>query len=299
MSNFQYWYLNQGGEGLPAGAIAYRDRVEADGGTVQSIGCIPSEVWDWVAPTYNAETLAMIAKAIADGITLPSAANLALISDSIDSLKAAGAWSIADRITFWGNDSSSTGFGTINAKTPSADLATIVNSITLVNKKGIEGDGVSAYVDTKYNPTTDAVNYGLDSASILFYQYKVATVGFDLYGDSSSQRLRLQSRSTTLQRVNVSANLNSAVNFAQVGTIGVHRKNNVNVDVQVNGTISARTYVPAATLPNSDLTLFAANGATAFGNAGVTMEWVGADASAVGVAIHTIMENYYNQLQLL
>jgi hypothetical protein len=123
---------------------------------------------------------------IADGITLPSEANLLLISSTIDSLKAAGAWSIADRIAFWGNDSSSTGFGTINAKTPSADLATIVNSITLVNKKGVEGDGVSAYIDTNYNPTTDAVNYGLNSASILLYQYKVATVGFDLYGITGS-----------------------------------------------------------------------------------------------------------------
>jgi hypothetical protein len=261
VSNFQYWYLNQGGEGLPAGAIAYRDRVEADGGTVQSLGCIPSEVWDWVAPTYNAETLAMIAKAIADGLTLPSAANLSLISSTIDSLKAASAWSIADRITFWGNDSCSTGFGTINAKTPSADLATIVNSITLVNKKGVEGDGISAYVDTKYNPTTDAVNYGLDSASILFYQYKVATVGFDLYGVGGSQVLRIQSRNNILQRVNTASNLNSAVNFAQVGTIGVHKKSAFNVDVQVNGTISARTYLSSSSLPNLDLTLFAANSA--------------------------------------
>jgi len=299
VSNFQYWYLNQGGEGLPAGAIAYRDRVEADGGTVQSLGCIPSEVWDWVAPSYNAETLAMIAKAIADGLTLPSEANLLLISSTIDSLKAAGAWSIADRITFWGNDSSSAGFGTINAKTPSADLAIIVNSITLVNKKGVEGDGISAYIDTKYNPTTDAVNYGLNSASILLYQYKVSTVGLNIYGGDSSQVLWLQSRNNIIQRVNTASSLNSAVNFAQVGTIGVHRKNVVNVDVQVNGTISARTYAGSAVLPNSDLTLFTANSAAAFGNAGVTMEWVGADASAVGVAIHTIMENYYNQLQLL
>jgi len=251
------------------------------------------------APSYNAETLAMIAKAIADGLTLPSAANLSLISSTIDSLKAAGAWSIADRIAFWGNDSSSTGFGTINAKTPSADLATIVNSITLVNKKGIEGDGVSAYVDTKYNPTTDAVNYGLNSASILLYQYKVATVGFDLYGGDGSQVLRIRSRNTVLQRVNDISNLNSTVNFAQVGTIGVHKKNSVDVDVQVNGTISSRTYAGTDILPNSDLTLLAGVGATVFGDSGVTMEWVGADASAVGVAIHTIMENYYNQLQLL
>jgi hypothetical protein len=299
VSNFQYWYLNQGGEGLPAGAIAYRDRVEADGGTVQSLGCVPSEVWDWVAPTYNAETLAMIAKAIADGLTLPSAANLSLISSTIDSLKAASAWSIADRITFWGNDSCSTGFGTINAKTPSADLATIVNSITLVNKKGVEGDGISAYVDTNYNPTTDAVNYGLNSASILLYQYKVATVGINLYGITGVSSTRLQSKDGTLQRINSTSNLSNDAAFDQIGTIGLHKVDSVNVNVQINSTLTARTYSGSSELPNSDFSIFSAPTGVLFCNAGVTMEWVGANASAVGVAIHTIMENYYNQLQLL
>jgi hypothetical protein len=41
---FQYWYLMQG-EGLPAGAIAYKNRVEADGGTTTSLGCVPNEIW--------------------------------------------------------------------------------------------------------------------------------------------------------------------------------------------------------------------------------------------------------------
>ena len=48
-----YWYLFGGGEGFPPAAIAYRDRVEADGGTVQSLSCVPSEVWDWVDSPYN------------------------------------------------------------------------------------------------------------------------------------------------------------------------------------------------------------------------------------------------------
>ena len=251
------------------------------------------------SPTYNAETLAMIAKAIADGITLPSSANLALISDSIDSFKAANAWSIADRVIFWGNDSGSTGFGTINAKTTSADLATIVNSITLVNKKGVEGDGISAYIDTKYNPTTDAVNYGLDSASILLYQYKVATVGVDLYGIQTSSSTRLQSRSTSIQRINSTSNLTHNAVFNQIGTIGLHKVDSVNVNVQTNSTLTARTYSGSSELPNADFSIFSAPTGVGFCDAGVTMEWVGADASAVGVAIHTIMENYYNQLQLL
>jgi hypothetical protein len=251
------------------------------------------------SPTYNAETLAVIAKAIAEGIPLPSAANLSLVSSTIDSLKAAGAWSIADRIAFWGNDSNSTGFGTINAKTPSADLATIVNSIALVNKKGVEGDGVSAYIDTNYNPTTDAVNYGLNSASILLYQYKVATVGVDLYGIATSSSTRLQSRFISLQRINATSNLSGTAAFNQIGTIGLHKVDSVNVNVQINSTLTALTYSGSSALPNSDFSIFSAPKGVNFCDAGVTMEWVGADASAVGVAIHTIMENYYNQLQLL
>jgi len=253
----------------------------------------------FAAPSYNAETLEVIAKAIADGIPLPSAANLSLVSSTIDNLKDVGAWTIADRIAFWGNDSSSTGFGTINAKTPSADLATIVNSITLANKKGVEGDGVSAYVDTKYNPTTDAVNYGLNSASILLYQYKVATVGVDLYGITGASLVRLQSKDGTLQRINSTSNLSGDAKFDQIGTIGLHKRDSVNVNVQINSTLTARTYSGSSELPNSDFSIFSAPTGVLFCNAGVTMEWVGADASAVGAAIHTIMENYYNQLQLL
>ena len=295
---FQYWYLMQGGEGLPAGAIAYKNRVEADGGTTTSLGCVPSQVWEW-AESYNAQTQAMIDKAIAEGFALPSAANLRLINDAIDGLIAAGAWNTkADVIRFWGNDSGSANFGRINAVNPSSDLAVLVNAVGFVNKKGVEGDGVSARVNTKYNPTVDAVNYALDSASIMLYQYKVATVGAGLYGDDVS-RLRISSLNSVVQRINVGVNLSSAVNFAQVGTLGVHRKDSVNVDVQTNATISARTYAGSAVLPNYDLTIFAVVGATAFSNAGVSLEWVGSDASSVGVAIHNILDTYYTQLQLL
>jgi hypothetical protein len=296
---FQYWYLMQGGEGLPAGAIAYKNRVEADGGTTTSLGCVPSQVWEW-AESYNAQTQAMIDKAIAEGFALPSAANLRLINDAIDGLIAAGAWNTkADVIRFWGNDSGSANFGRINAVNPSSDLAVLVNAVGFVNKKGVEGDGVSARVDTKYNPSVDAVNYALDSASIMLYQYKVATTGFALYGGGATQVLRLQSRNQVIQRVNVASNLSSSVNFAQVGTLGVHRKDSVNVDVQTNGTISARTYSGSAVLPNYDLTIFATVGATQFSNAGVSLEWIGSDASSVGVAIHNILDTYYTQLQLL
>ena len=295
---FQYWYLMQGGEGLPAGAIAYKNRVESDGGTTTSLGCVPSQVWEW-AESYNAQTQAMIDKAIAEGFALPSAANLRLINDAIDGLIAAGAWNTkADVIRFWGNDSGSANFGRINAVNPSSDLAVLVNAVGFVNKKGVEGDGVSARVNTKYNPTVDAVNYALDSASIMLYQYKVATVGVGLYGDDVS-RLRISSLNSVVQRINVGVNLSSAVNFAQVGTLGVHRKDSVNVDVQTNATISARTYAGSAVLPNYDLTIFAVVGATAFSNAGVSLEWVGSDASSVGVAIHNILDTYYTQLQLL
>jgi len=295
---FQYWYLMQGGEGLPAGAIAYKNRVEADGGTTTSLGCVPSQVWEW-AESYNAQTQAMIDKAIAEGFALPSAANLRLINDAIDGLIAAGAWNTkADVIRFWGNDSGSANFGRINAVNPSSDLAVLVNAVGFVNKKGVEGDGVSARVNTKYNPTVDAVNYALDSASIMLYQYKVATVGVGLYGDDVS-RLRISSLNSVVQRINVGVNLSSAVNFAQVGTLGVHRKDSVNVDVQTNATISARTYAGSAVLPNYDLTIFATVGVTQFSNAGVSLEWIGSDASSVGVAIHNILDTYYTQLQLL
>jgi hypothetical protein len=249
--------------------------------------------------SYNAETLVMMAAAVTNGIPMPSPANLELISSTIDSLKAEGAWTVADRVTFWGNDSGSAGFGTINAVSPSTDLAELVNSVAFENKKGVEGDGVSAYIDTKYNPTTDAVNYGLDFASILLYQYKVATVGNDLFGIPSASFVRIKSANSSIQRINASGNLSNNAVFNQIGTIGLHKIDATNTDVQVNGVIFATTNVGPATLPNDDFSIFSAPTGVGFCNAGVTMEWVGAEVSSKGIAIHTIMQNYYTQLQLL
>jgi len=249
--------------------------------------------------SYNAQTQAMIDKAIAEGFALPSAANLKLISDAIDGLIAADAWNTkADVIRFWGNDSGSANFGRINAVNPSSDLAVLVNAVGFVDKKGVEGDGISALVDGKYNPTVDAVNYGIDSASIMLYQYKVATFGAALYGSEFSE-VRINSDNSRVQRVNASSSLNVSTNFAQIGTIGVHKKDAVNVDVQTNAIISPRTYSGASILPNYDLTIFAILSAGFVSDAGISMEWVGGDASSVGLAINTIMTNYYNQLQLL
>ena len=251
------------------------------------------------AISYNDETQAMIDKAVAQGFALPSAANLSLISSLIDGAKASGDWAKADRVAFWGNDSGSINFGRINAKSPSDSLATIVNAMRSVNKKGIEGDGVSAYVDTGYNPTTDAVNYGINSASILIYQYKVPTIGVSLVGSDSSN-VRIQSRNTSIQRLNSEANLSTLVDFGQEGTIGMHKKTDTDIDVQVNSTISATTYLSSSpSLPSASLTLLAAADATIYSNAGIALEWVGGDSSANALALNTLFTNYYTQLQLL
>lgn len=47
--------------------------------------------------------------------------------------------------------------------------AIAVNSPTFTPLEGFAGDGVSAYIDENYNPTTDAVNYSLNSVSIGLY----------------------------------------------------------------------------------------------------------------------------------
>jgi len=46
---FQEWFLRQTSTGNAA-LNAYVARVKADGGVVETIGCVPLAVWDWVAP---------------------------------------------------------------------------------------------------------------------------------------------------------------------------------------------------------------------------------------------------------
>ncbi len=117
----------------------------------------------------TAEYTALLAKATALGYTLPSASTQAAHNSLIVALKSAGIWSLLD-VFYVGmhNDANLGNFSLLNWVTPASYAQTIVGSPTY-GTGGYTGDGSTGYLNTNFNPTTNAVNLSLNSASYFMW----------------------------------------------------------------------------------------------------------------------------------
>ena len=112
----------------------------------------------------EAETVAWIADVVSNGGTV-SDARAALVDDLIVALKADGVWTKLDRLWLFAAENQPSALTDLVA----LDLATAVNSPSFTADQGYTGNGSTSYVNTTYNPTTDAVSYALNSASVSFW----------------------------------------------------------------------------------------------------------------------------------
>ena len=67
--------------------------------------------------------------------------------------------------------------------------AVAVNSPTFTPYEGWAGDGISSYIDTNYNPATEADNYKLNDASMMFYSRAAGGTNRDM-GNSLTNRIQ-------------------------------------------------------------------------------------------------------------
>src|SRR5262245_979964 len=88
-----------------------------------------------------------------------------IISDLISGLKTDGVWSKLDRLWIFAAENQPSALTDVVAR----DLATSVNSTAFSADDGYTGSGAS-YIDTNYNPTSDAINYTQNAASFGFWQ---------------------------------------------------------------------------------------------------------------------------------
>jgi hypothetical protein len=111
-------------------------------------------------PDYQA----VLDYATTQGYTLPSSSQQTLQNQLVLDLKSAGIWSKLDTFAVFATDGDSD-FALIDWIRVTDYTA--VNSPTFTTNKGFESDGVSAYIDTNWNLSTDTVNYQQDDAGIL------------------------------------------------------------------------------------------------------------------------------------
>ena len=117
---------------------------------------------------FDADYQAVLDQSTSFGYTVPSAAQQTLQNTLVTDLKTAGVWDKLDVFYCFATDGDSD-FATLNWKAPSSHQVTKVSSPTFTANEGFTGNASSAYLDTNYNPSNDAINYALNAASFGFF----------------------------------------------------------------------------------------------------------------------------------
>lgn len=115
---------------------------------------------------FDTDYQAIINRANTLGYALPSAYCQAVQNDMVIKLKAAGLWSKLDIFYHFENDASTSDFATLNWKAPSSFQITLVNSPVWLSAQGINLTTAGQYFDTNFIPSSHAVTYLQDSASV-------------------------------------------------------------------------------------------------------------------------------------
>jgi hypothetical protein len=254
---------NQNGSN-PAAAIfaIYKARVIADGGVVEnddctiafleSIGAAPS--------SFDADYQAVLDYGTAQGYTLPSGGQQTLQNNLVVALKAGGIWSKLDSFRVYATDGSAN-YALIDWKR--LVNCTAVNSPSFTTNVGYRGDGTSSYINSNFTPSTDGVNYTLNSASIFAYISGVRTEGQiqayqGLFFGASWLLISAGTNTIGESYINSSASVNNTT--TGIGFQLVNRLNSTSLNVYFDGVLR-NTNIAAASvsLPTGTIWDLAAN----------------------------------------
>jgi len=123
-----------------------------------------------VAPAIDTDATAWKNAVVGAGGTV-SNTRLALVSSLITNLKSNSLWTLLDRLWLFAAENTQSALTDIK----SLQIATAVNSPTFTIDRGYAGNGTTSYVDTNYNPSTNAVAYALNSAHLCNYVQSMVT----------------------------------------------------------------------------------------------------------------------------
>jgi len=154
------------------------------------------------SPEYQVVYNAMTNKPSADVAAAQDILVRALVADGI--------WAKLDVFYVFAQESNAASEALINWINPGTNNATIVlggGSMPFVSLEGLAGDAANSYVNSNYNPSTDATNYAQDSASIGLYSrtdgQKASTIEAGLNDADNDVQIGLRSTTDSMiSRVN-------------------------------------------------------------------------------------------------
>jgi hypothetical protein len=246
---------------------------------------------------FDADYQAVLTYATAQGYTLPSGGQQTLQNDLVVALKAAGVWSKLDTFANFATDGSSD-FALIDWKRLSDYTA--INSPTFTANVGFQGDGVSAYIDSNYNPAVDNVNYFLDSASFGYDQVISRTTSNTIEnnwgtGETTGSFLRPNRRTY----LNSSTNYLNATgfNFNTLQLVSVNRFDSTTINLYQNGSLFiSNNLLPSTSIGNLTTMSAFKNYAGVFNDSGLSMVYAGADLTAEMSDLYNAWNTYKTSL---
>jgi hypothetical protein len=243
-----------------------------------------------VSTSFDADYQAVLDRGTALGYTLPTDGQKIKQNQLLVNLKANGVWAKLDVFYNFANDGSS-GFATLNWKSPTTRQCTLVASPNFITNQGFQGTGTS-YISTNFNPSIGTNQYTLDNASRYIYMYQgVNSANVSLDGTSSTTINGIRRELSTSQRINQSTNITSLpFDFTITrGMKSIHRTSNVNVSLY-NDTIGANLGALSVSIQNSAQFILRGNNLTTFGTHTISMYAMGSSL----VSENTNFVNTYN-----
>ena len=308
MKKAQFFYLLRrgffagGGGEWSALVNAFKTRVIADGGTLESESCIRDDVKYLIqnpepvpTPAFDADYQAVLDQASSLGYTAPSAAQQTLQNTLVTDLKTAGVWDKLDVFYVFATDGDSD-YATLNWKTPTSFQTTKVNSPTFTTNQGYQGDGSSSYLDTNFNPNTHSTASSQYSIGAGGYQFQKPTSTYDniIGTDNGANDILVATKFTTEQpfyRVNDAQSFRPSF-VTSVGFYGVSRSASNRIDaILPDGTTDSSTNAAAAGMPNANLLVLSWSTAVK-SNAIVSVAYYGGDLTSEHSDFKTAVDNY-------
>lgn len=241
---------------------------------------------------FDADYQAVLDYATTQGYTLPSSGQQTLQNQLVVDLKSAGIWSKLDTFAVFATDGSSD-FALIDWKRLTDYTA--FNSPTFTANQGFQGDGVSSYVSTNFNPLLDGVQMTNDQASMGSWIYTAATIGTEIFGTDDSL-VRIRNLSNVLQRLFAGSNALTAINFSGTGLIATNKNSTTNWVYYKNTTEVYNNSFVDLGLNNKNLNLFTHTGTNSFTNAEMSIFYGGATLDLENTDLYNAFDTYINAL---
>jgi hypothetical protein len=235
----------------------------------------------------TAEYQAILTKATSLGYTLPSEANQTNQNKLIVDLKAAGVWDKLDVFYIFANTGSKE-FALLNWKNPNSFNASAVGVTLTWNSSGYVG-GLLSYLNTNYNPTTNATNFAQNNAGIgCWKRTHDAAAGKYLWGNSGASSY-VQAVNTANARLHTTTSLSATFNTSTTGLLSINRTSAtgatcITLAVNTTTTLATQTSGTTTTPVNANYSIFTYGTSVADAYLGqISSWWIGSNlATEVG-----------------